>query len=103
MKTEPIVPPLPECSDEGELLPHFNNTSDGQLSRYEGTFEICVGGFYGSVCDIGWNQIAAHALCYSQFGSGYGKCIIPYFHGKFHDDFVIFILHATQWPSRSTV
>ena len=66
------VPPF-ECSVEGQVLPDFNNTSDGVLGRFEGTFEICIERLYGSVCDVGWNQEAAQTLCHSQFGSRYGK------------------------------
>ena len=66
-----------ECSAEGEIRFHFNHTSDGLVSHFEGDFEICIRGFYGSVCDIGWNQAAAHAqaLCHNQFDSSYGKLL----------------------------
>ena len=67
-------PPF-ECFVEGLVFLFFNDTLDGQLSRFQGTFEICIGGFYGSVCDIGWNQAAAQTLCQSQFGSRYGSYI----------------------------
>ena len=77
--TTPTTPPGSggsECSFEGEILSNFNYTSTGGLfSRYEGHFEICIGGFYGSVCDIGWNQAAAQALCRDRFGSNYGKLL----------------------------
>ena len=66
------MPPI-ECFVEGEVLSYFNDTSHGGLSRFEGTFEICIGGYYGSVCDIGWNQAATQTLCHSQFGSRYSK------------------------------
>ena len=62
-----------DCSVEGEILPDFNDTSDRLFRHFEGTFEICVDGFYGSVCDIGWNQEAAQTLCHDQFGSSYGN------------------------------
>ena len=62
-----------ECSVEGELVPDFNDTSDRLLDRIEGTFEICIEGLLGSVCDIGWNLEAAQTLCHDQFGSGYGE------------------------------
>ena len=62
-----------ECSVEGEILSDFNDTSDRVFRRFEGTFEICIEGFYGSVCDIGWNEAAAQTLCHDQFGSRYGN------------------------------
>ena len=65
--------PSVECSVEGEVLPDFNDTLDRPFSRLEGTFEVCVEGLYGSVCDIGWNLEAAQTLCHDQFGSGYGE------------------------------
>ena len=68
-----IIPPPFVCFVEGQVLTYFNDTSDGRLSQFQGTFEICIGGFYGSVCDIGWNQEAAQTLCHSRFGSRYGK------------------------------
>ena len=72
--TVPITTSPPtECFFEGQIIPYFNDTSDGQLSRFEGTFEICIGGFYGSVCDISWNEAAAQTLCQSQYGSRYGR------------------------------
>ena len=64
--------PSIECSVEGEVLPGFNDTSNGLFSRFEGTFEVCVDGLYGSVCDIGWNLEAAQVVCHDQFGSKYG-------------------------------
>lgn len=62
-----------ECSYDGQIQTYFNYTSDGVLGRYEGQFEICLGGYYGSVCDIGWDQLAAGAICRNQFGGNYGK------------------------------
>ena len=64
-----------ECSYEGDILTYFNYTSDGVLSRNEGEFEICIGGRYGSVCDIGWDEAAAQALCRDRFGSNYGMLL----------------------------
>ena len=85
--TPPTVttPPPIECSTEGEILPYFriNETSAGRHLAFEGTFEICIRGLYGSVCDIGWNQAAAQTLC-SQFGSRfikYSKLITYKTHG----------------------
>ena len=62
-----------ECGDDGRILSYFNYTYNGPLSQIEGEFEVCIGGFYGSVCDIGWDQAAAQAVCRNQFGSRYSK------------------------------
>ena len=62
-----------ECFFEGDVRPYFNFTFDGQRSSYEGEFEVCIRGSYGSVCDIGWNQVAAQAVCRDRFGSFYGE------------------------------
>ena len=61
-----------ECTYEGDIISYFNSTPDGLTSQYEGEFEICIGGFYGSVCDIGWDEAAAQALCRDRFGYNYG-------------------------------
>lgn len=66
------APPI-ECSVEGEVLPYFSETSDGRVQVFQGTFEICIGGLYGSVCDITWNQSVAQALCHNQFGRKFSK------------------------------
>ena len=62
------MPPF-ECLVDGDVITYFNRS----LRSFQGTFEICIRGFYGSVCDIGWNQTAAQTLCDSQYGSGYSK------------------------------
>ena len=64
-----------ECFNEGEIISYLNYTFDGLFSRYEGDFEICIGGVYGSVCDIGWDDAAAQAFCRDRYGSNYGKLI----------------------------
>ena len=65
-----------ECFVEGEILPYLRLITDERLFVLEGTFEICIGGLYGSVCDIGWNQAAAQTLCHNQFGSRYSKPLL---------------------------
>ena len=66
-------PPISgECSD-GEIRTDFVNISRGQFRQFEGTFDICAGGLFGRVCDIGWNQLAAQAVCRREFGDGFGK------------------------------
>ena len=61
-----------ECFFDGEIITYLNSTFDGFFNQYTGDFEICIGGVYGSVCDIGWNDAAARAFCRDQFGSNYG-------------------------------
>ena len=43
------------------------NTGDARLTdgsnEYEGRVEICLNGVWGSVCDLGWNDINAFAVC----------------------------------------
>ena len=72
----PTTPPPTECFIEGEILPYLNETSYRGLRSFQGTFEVCIGRLYGSVCDIGWNQSAAQTLCHNLYGSNYGKTII---------------------------
>ena len=45
------------------------------LSIVEGTFEQCIGGFYGPVCDIGWDERDATAFCQGFQGTDYGKLL----------------------------
>ena len=73
------TPPPPECFIQGEILPYLNETSHRGLRSFQGTFEICIGGLYGSVCDIGWNQSAAQTLCRDLYGSEYGKIFLLYY------------------------
>ena len=67
------TPPPPECSIQGEILPNLIETSHRGLRSFQGTFEICIGGLYGSVCDIGWNQSAAQTLCRDLYESEYSN------------------------------
>lgn len=67
-----ISPPGNECSYEGQINANFTEIGNGILSRYEGVFEVCIGGVLGSVCDIGWNEAAAQAICRDRFGYNYG-------------------------------
>ena len=69
----PTTPSPTECFFEGEILPYLNETSYRGLRSFLGTFEVCVGRLYGSVCDIGWNQSAAQTVCRNLYGSIYGK------------------------------
>ena len=70
------TPPPPECFIQGEILPYLNETSQRGLHSFQGTFEICIGGLYGSVCDIGWNQLAAQTLCRDLYGNEYSKTFL---------------------------
>ena len=67
-----VVPTTTPCV-EGEIRSNFVQTSFGQLGSFEGPFDICVGGSFGRACDIGWNQVAAQAICQNEYGDGFGK------------------------------
>ena len=75
-------PPGNDCSYEGQISTNFTQTliGNGVFSRYEGVFEVCIGGVSGSVCDIGWNEAAAQAICRDQFGSNYGMLFFGLLH-----------------------
>ena len=47
------------CSQGNVRLIH----ADSAMSR-EGTVEICVKGFWGAVCDNGWNSLDAQVVCH---------------------------------------
>ena len=64
-----------DCSYEGQISTNFSLIGNGLLSQYEGVFEVCIGGVLGSVCDIGWNEAAAQAICRNRFGSNYGMLL----------------------------
>ena len=46
------------------------------LSVVEGTFDQCIDGFLGPVCDIGWDDRDATALCRRFQGSDYSKFFV---------------------------
>ncbi len=64
-----------DCSYEGQLSSNFTQINNGTLGRFEGVIEVCIGGVLGSVCDIGWNEAAAQAVCRDRFGSNYGTLL----------------------------
>ena len=68
------------CTYSGDIRSYFNQTSSGPLNQHEGMFDICIGGFYGSVCDIGWNEEAAQTFCRGQFGSNFGMLFVGFLH-----------------------
>ena len=72
-----------DCSYEGEIRANFTQTSSGVLGRFEGVIEVCVGGDLGSVCDIGWDEAAAQAVCRDRFGSNYGMLLSELYIVKF--------------------
>lgn len=43
------------------------------LTVLEGSFEQCIGGYNGRVCDIGWDDVDANVLCQRIQGNNYGK------------------------------
>lgn len=62
-----------ECY-EGSIRTNFKYDIIGELLlSLEGTFEVCVNGQYGSVCDIGWDEQDALAICRDEIGSNVGK------------------------------
>lgn len=61
-----------ECY-EGSIRTNFKYDIGELLISLEGTFEVCVNGQYGSVCDIGWDEQDALAICRSEIGSNVGK------------------------------
>ena len=74
-----------DCNYEGQINANFTEFRVGVLSRYEGIFEVCIGGILGSVCDIGWNEAAARAICRDRFGSDYGMFFFGLLHAhEFH-------------------
>jgi hypothetical protein len=70
------TPPPPECFIQGQILPYLNETTHKGLRSFQGTFEICIEGLYGSVCDIGWTQSAAQTLCRDLYGSESSKTLV---------------------------
>jgi hypothetical protein len=81
----PTPPPGNGCSYEGQLSANFTQINNGALGRFEGVIEVCIGGVVGSVCDIGWNEAAAQAVCRDRFGSNYGTlyCRNKFDHGDY--------------------
>ena len=62
-----------ECYNEGDI----NNAIldydySGILNRVEGPIETCVNGQYESLCDIGWDEVDAQAICRQLVGSDNG-------------------------------
>ena len=57
----------------------FNVTSSNMLVNgeyvyvVEGMLELCIGGFLGPVCDIGWDDTDATVFCREAQGIDYGK------------------------------
>ena len=43
------------------------------LSVLEGSFELCIGGYIGPVCDFGWDDVDATVFCRRIQGNNYGK------------------------------
>ena len=62
-------PTIPECH-EGNVNSRIirNDFSDIQFSVV-GPVEFCVNGQYESVCDIGWDELDAQAVCREQVAS----------------------------------
>ena len=65
------------CVDDGMIIPYLTTAfvENASHNATGGDFEICIGGFYGSVCDIGWDQGDALTVCNAILGSNYGKLL----------------------------
>ena len=57
-----------ECYTEGSVNPSLLDYDYGLQDSVMGPIEICVDGQYESLCDIGWDELGAQALCRRQFG-----------------------------------
>ena len=70
-------PDVPVCFSDGEVNSGpFIYSYNGPLTSFEGPVEICVNGLYESVCDIGWDEVDAQALCRYQLGGNVGKLLL---------------------------
>ena len=68
------ITPDPECYSEGRVnLGPLDYDFSGLLSSVVGPIEICVDGQYLSLCDIGWDEANAQALCRQRLGYNVGK------------------------------
>ena len=61
-----------ECYTEGLVNSNLLDYDYGLQDSVMGPIEICVDGLYESLCDIGWDQLGAQALCNQQFGGNSG-------------------------------
>ena len=66
----PITPR--ECDSEGSVNPSLLDYDYGLLASVVGPIEICVNGRYESLCDIGWDEFDAQALCRREIGGNSG-------------------------------
>ena len=61
-----------ECYTEGSVNPNLLDYDYGLQASVMGSIEICVDGRYESLCDIGWDELDAQALCRRQIGINSG-------------------------------
>ena len=65
-------PVTPECFSKGSVNPSLLDYDYGLLTSVEGPIEICVDGQYESLCDLGWDENDAKALCRRRIGYNSG-------------------------------
>ena len=59
--TPPIIP---ECHVEGSVNLRILRSVFGDIQfNVVGPIEICVNGQYETLCDIGWDELDAQAVC----------------------------------------
>ena len=61
-----------ECYSEGSVNPSLLDYNYGLLISVVGPIEICIDGQYESLCDIGWDELDAQALCRREIGGNSG-------------------------------
>ena len=82
-----------ECYSEGSVNPSLLDYDyDGLMYSVEGPIEICIDGQYESLCDLGWDEVDAKALCRQLIGSSNGMQL--YNNINFKDIFCCFHCHC---------